>query len=90
MFSDFSIDHVFAFDHEDDFCVVIYAASMRDFMLFTARSYLQQTHALPSLLNELQDQSGENTPAVLLDKAAKLVEDKMHSQGNSRFYFDAH
>jgi len=90
LFTDFSLDKVLAFENEDDFCVVLYASSNRNFRAFIAAAYLQQTEALPVLLETIQEYPQENVSAALLEEAAKMVEDKMHSQNNSRFYFDAH
>ena len=90
LFSDFSMDRVLAFDREDDFCVVVYSSAGRNFLAFTAKDHLQQTDALPALLGAIQEHSQDRAAAALLEQAAKLVEDRMHSKNNSRFYFDAH
>lgn len=88
--NDFTVDSTESFDHEDDFCLIIYSAFSRNFILFQAENYLQQTDALPSLLSSLQDYSGTSVSSHLIEEAIKLVENKMHSKNNSRFFFDAH
>lgn len=87
---DFSIDKVQIFDHDDDFYLVVYSAFNRNFILFEAQNYLQQSDALPTLLNTLQEYSNITFPEHMIEKAMKLVENKMHSKNNSRFFFDAH
>lgn len=87
---DFSIDKIQVFDHNDNFYLVIYSAIDRDFILFEAQNYLQQSDELPVLLNTLQDYSNSSFPDHLIEKAMKLVENKLHSKNNSRFFFDAH
>ncbi len=90
LFSDFMIDHVVAFDHEDDFLVVIYTHENRNFTSFVAENYLQYSDALPSLLGEVQEYDITIISVFLIEEGIKLIENKMHSKNNARFYFDAH
>ena len=90
LFEDFSIDKVVLFDFNDDCYLVIYLASTRNFTSFRAENYLQETNALPSLLEEVQDYSSLSIYAHLINESIKLIEHKMHTKNSNRFYFDAH
>lgn len=90
LFPDFSMDKVLLFEYEDDYCLIIFLASSRNFILFKAQNYLQESGALPDLLNTLLGFSDGNISSDSLDQAIKLIENKIHSKNNSRFYFDAH
>lgn len=87
LFTDFSIDHILLFDHEDDCILVIYEALNRSFKAFKARDYQQDVNALPELLAVVNDLVGSE---ALIGESIRLVESKMHSSDNHRFYFDAH
>ena len=89
LFLDFSIDKLIAFDEEDDFHIVIYSATSRIFILFTAKNCMQDTNVLPDLINSIQEYSNSAIYS-LIEQSIRLVENKMHSKNNSRFFFDAH
>ncbi|HEY0030956.1 MAG TPA: hypothetical protein VGC65_09380 [Bacteroidia bacterium] len=89
LFSDFSIDHIVAFDHDDNFQLVIYTFKNKNFICFSAEAYLEDSDALPALLQLIQEYADAN-PSALLEKAMKILENKLHSENNGRFYFDAH
>lgn len=88
LFSDFSIDHIFLFESKDDLYLVTYIASSRNFISFRAFGAKQDKNALPLLLEKLQEE--EVILPSLLNKGVRLIEDKMFSKDNDRFYFDAH
>jgi hypothetical protein len=88
LLSGFSIDQVIAFEYEDDFYLVTYTASNRNFVSFKACYFRQDKNVLPLLLEKVQESEGLILP-LLLDKGIKLIENKIHSD-NDRFYFDAH
>jgi hypothetical protein len=90
LLTDFSMDKVIAFDHEEDFHIVIYLAGDRNFISFTARNYLQDTNAFPELINSVQEYSNSKIHISLLEQSVRFTEHKMHSKNNSRFFFDAH
>lgn len=90
LFADFNSDKVLAFDHEDDFHVVIYSASNRNFILFSAKDHIQDTNAFPDLINCIQEYADSKIHPSLLEQAIKVTENTMHSKNNYRFYFDAH
>ncbi|MGZ4056219.1 MAG: hypothetical protein ACXVDZ_17485 [Bacteroidia bacterium] len=90
LFTDFSGDKVVAFDHEDNFHIVIYSSSSRNFILFTAKDYLQHVNSFPELINAIQECAVPSIHSSLIEQAIKLTENKMHSKNNSRFFFDAH
>ena len=87
---DFHSDKVIAFDNEDDFCIVIYTSNNRNFICFTAQNYLQENDALIHLLDKIQEYSFADVPSRLIDEALQIIENKMHTKNNSKFYFDAH
>lgn len=87
---DFYSDKVLAFDSEDDFCIVFYVSINRNFICFTAANYLQDNNALICLMEVIQEDSTEQLSIKLINEALQLIEDKMYSKNNSRFYFDAH
>ena len=88
--NDFHTDKVIAFDDEDDFCIVIYTSSNRNFICFKALNYLQHNDALIHLLDKIQEHSFVEVDPGLIDEALQLTEQKLHSKNNSRFFFDAH
>ena len=81
---DFSLDKVIAFDYEDDFCIVIYSAASRNFILFTAKNYIQDVNSFPDIINFIQEFSNLEINASLLEESIKLIENQMHSKNNSR------
>ena len=87
---DFSIDKVISFDNEDDFCIVIYTAKSRNFILFEAKNYLQEINCLPELINILHEYSNPDIKSSLVELSINHIENQMHSQNNFRFFFDAH
>ncbi|MCW3102540.1 MAG: hypothetical protein JWO09_980 [Bacteroidetes bacterium] len=87
---DYSIDHVNELEHEGSFYVIVYHAVNRSFIAFESQGYLQDKNVLPGMLQLLQDLPAAELPEELLQQAIKLVENKIHSKDNSRFYFDAH
>ncbi|MCW3083795.1 MAG: hypothetical protein JWP12_1161 [Bacteroidetes bacterium] len=90
LFPDFNSDHAVAFDLEDDFNVVLYTSESRNFVSYIAENYLQQADELPALIQLVQDFPDPGCSTFLLNEAIRLIEDKLHSKNNSRFYFDAH
>jgi hypothetical protein len=87
LFTDFSIDHVAAFDREDDFCLVVYTASQRCFLCFVAEDSRQQTDVLAGLIEKVQEYGEEGK---WKEEALRIIEHRLHSNDNSRFFFDAH
>jgi hypothetical protein len=87
--ADFDADSVYAFDVDEDLCLIMYAGSARDFYLFTAHNYRHECAVLEELLEELVE-ADLHVSVSLLDEATALVEEKIRSQDSSRFYFDAH
>lgn len=90
MLNDFFADKVLLIEQDDDCYVILFSSVSRNFILFKAENYLQETDALPILLNTLQEYPDNTIPSHLIEEAMKLVENKMHSKNNSRFFFDAH
>ncbi len=90
LFPDFKSDRVVAFDFENDFNVVLYTSESRNFVSYIAENYLQEAEELPALIQLVQDFPGPGCSKYLLNEAVRLIEDKLNSQNNSRFYFDAH
>ena len=90
LFEDFFSDKLILFDFEDDCYLVIYSSSTRNFISFKAESFLQEINALPSLIDKIQDYSDDSIPPFIRNEAIKLIENKMHTKNNNRFYFDAH
>ena len=87
---DFHSDKVIAFDNEDDFCIVIYSSNSRNFFCFKAQNYLQENDALIHLLDAIQDYSFTDISSFLIDDALQIIENKLLTKNNSKFYFDAH
>lgn len=90
LFEDFSIDKILLFDFEDDCFLVFYSSSTRNFTAFKAENYLQEINSLPSLIDFVQDYSDVSISSFIKNEAIKLIEDKLHTKNNNRFYFDAH
>ncbi len=90
VFNLFSVDRTNIFDYEDNCYVVLYSANTRNFILFKAESFNQNSDVLPSLLNALQEFSSNDYSNNLIKQAIRLVENKMYSKNNNRFYYDAH
>ncbi|MCW3071590.1 MAG: hypothetical protein JWO44_1480 [Bacteroidetes bacterium] len=88
--ANYSIDHVKELEHEESFYVIVYLAAGRSFTAFESKGYLQDKNILPGMLQLLQGLPADKLPEELLLQAIKLVENKIHSKDNSRFYFDAH
>lgn len=87
LFADFSMDKTILFEHEEDCWLVFYIAETRNFISFAAKDHLQDVNAMPELLSMIQ---GGDLPENRIEEATRLIEDKMHSSDNYRFYFDAH
>lgn len=90
LFEDFSADKVVFFDSKDDCYLVFYVSVTRNFISFKAENYFQETNALPSLLDSVQNFAGSPISSSNINYAIKLIENKMHTKNNNRFYFDAH
>jgi hypothetical protein len=90
LFTDFSVDKVILIDLEDDCYIVLYSESSRDFISFKAKNYIQDVDSLPSLLETVQDFSKPGVSVSLINLAVRLIENKIHSKNNARFYFDGH
>ncbi len=89
LFTDFSVDHIISFDHEEVFFVVIYSTMHKNFVCFEGAGYLHNAAVLPDLIQLAQ----EYEDAIVLskrDQVVKLIEHEMHSNNNSRLFFDAH
>jgi hypothetical protein len=86
----FNADYVFCFDKEDDLYLVMYTFSNRNFICFTALDYLHDNNALIDLMEAIQDYSLNKINVTIVEEALKIIENKMHSKNNGRFYFDAH
>jgi hypothetical protein len=89
LFDDFTIDHVVAFDLEDDFYVIVYTSANKNFVCFSGEGYLQNRNILASLIQYVQEYN-DTDGGHLYEKAVKLIEEKMYSKNNSGFFFDAH
>ncbi len=86
----FDFSQVIGFDDEDDFCLYAYNSDNRNFILFKAENYVQNKDILVDLIESVQEFSSNVFPIDLQQVAIKLIEDKLHSKNNSRFFFDAH
>ena len=86
----FETDKVYDFDDNDDYCLIIYISSCRDFVFFKIENYLQDNNALVELMEAVQEFSNEAFSIVLKNQTCRLIENKLHSNNNSRFFFDAH
>ncbi|MBL0329750.1 MAG: hypothetical protein IPP64_10115 [Bacteroidetes bacterium] len=86
----FDIDAVLAFDLEDSFYVVVYLAGNRNFISFRAKEYLQDNNALIYMQQVVENGTTHEIPALLVDEALQLIEHKMHTKKNNRYFFDAH
>jgi hypothetical protein len=86
--SDFLVDHLLAFELEDDFCIVNYSAADRSFICFFAENAGQDVSLFAAMMNAVQDQG--NGSEKWRSDALKLIEHKLHSKNNQRFFFDAH
>lgn len=86
----FETDKVYDFDDNEDYCLIIYISSCRDFIFFKIENYLQDNNVLIELMEAIQEFSTDNFSIVLKNEAIRLVENKLHSKNNSRFFFDAH
>lgn len=88
LINDFESDHVNAFDLENDFYLMIYQAHNRDFILWKVSDVNQLPSALLSLVETLE--SYEGLSISIMEKAIKLIEDRIISGPGSVNYFDAH
>src|ERR1700746_1388681 len=79
LFSDFSIDKVIAFEHDDIFYIVIYDSLSRNFLSFEACGHIQDINALPDLLSVVQEYD-KKIHFSLFEQAVRCVEDKLHSK----------
>jgi hypothetical protein len=87
LFSDFEINHVIAFEKEENFNLVVYDALNKKFIAFFVNVHCD-TSILNELLNLIQD--NQEFPSGLQKKAIQLIEDKINSENNFRLFFDAH
>lgn len=90
LFDDFSKDHVIGFDHEDDFCIAIYISETRNFLAFVSKGHMQNTNSFPELMEMVQKTVYIGISEKQTEKALEIIENRMLSKNNSRFYFDAH
>jgi hypothetical protein len=87
----FNFDKVFDLENEDDFYVIIYTSSDRNFVCFKAANFIQQDNILIELRDAVQEYSYNDTSSLrFINKALQLIEEKMHTKNNARYYFDAH
>lgn len=86
----FDVDAVLAFDLEDSFYVVIYLSDSRNFISFKAKEYLQDNNALIYMQQVVENDNTHEIPVLLIDEALQLIEHKMHTKKNNRYFFDAH
>lgn len=88
LINDFESDHVKAFDIENDFYLMIYQAHNRDFILWKISDVNQSASILVSLVEKLELYEGLSVS--IIEKAVKLIEDRIISGSGSMHYFDAH
>jgi hypothetical protein len=81
---------VIDFDEDEDYCLVVFSSVNRNFILFRAENYLEKADTLVELSELLQENRMPGFSRDLMEKAARRVEEKLHSKNNSRFFFDAH
>lgn len=86
----FDIDNVLAFDLEDDFYVIIYLSSNRNFICFSVSDYLQDSNKLIYMQQVVESYSKKEISLVLIEDALQLIEHKMHTKNSGSYYFDAH
>lgn len=86
----FETDKVYDFDDKDDYCLIIYISSCRNFIFFKIENYLQDNNSFLELMEAIQEFSNKEFSIVLKNQTCRLVENKLHSKNNSRFFFDAH
>lgn len=86
----FDVDTVLAFDQEECFYVVLYLSENRNFILFKAEDYLQDNNALIYMQQIIENYNANEIPVFLIDEALQLIEHKMHTKKNNRYFFDAH
>ena len=86
----FDFSQVFGFDDQDDFCLIACTSENRNFILFKAENYVQNKDILVDLMESVQEFPTDLLPVGLQQEAIKIVDDKLHSKNNSRFFFDAH
>lgn len=89
LFEDFNIDQVVSFDLNEDFYIVAYDSLTRDFITMKATGYRHDKDALAGLLDLVEDNKEGFLPASIVDAVVNIVENKILSGENSRF-FDAH
>jgi hypothetical protein len=88
-FNGFKSDRVESFDHEWDFCLVVFLHASNRLILFSAENYREEKNALNELRNYFQETS-EELPQSLQRQAMRLIEDKIMKTASEQFYFDAH
>ncbi len=86
----FDIDNVFTVDQDDCFFLVIYLSEDRNFISFKAKDYLHDNNALIFLQQVVENYDKIEIPVNIVDEALQLIEHKMHTKSNNRYYFDAH
>lgn len=88
LINDFESDHVNAFDLENDFYLMIYQAHNRDFILWKVSDVNQSSSDLAALVETLE--SYEGLSVSIIEKAIKLIEERIISGSGFIHYFDAH
>ncbi len=86
----FDVDTVLAFDQEECFYVVLYLSDNRNFISFKAKDFLQDNNALIYMQQFVENYNTNEIPVLLIDEALQLIEHKMHTKKNNRYFFDAH
>lgn len=87
---DFSIDVVAELDVDEMYYLSIYNASTRNFILYVSNNYMKDISELSEMMILIQDGSETLFSESTAQKAMNLIDDKIHSRNNSRFFFDAH
>jgi hypothetical protein len=86
----FDIDNVFTVDEDEFFYVMIYLSGNRNFISFRTKDYLHDNNALIYLQQVVENYDEKEIPVNLVDEALQLIEHKMHTKKNNRYFFDAH
>lgn len=86
----FDLDHVFAFDVEDFFYVIIYLANNRNFICFSVGDFLLDSNKLIYMQQVVESYSEKEISLKLAEEALQLIEHKMHTKNNTTYFFDAH
>jgi hypothetical protein len=88
LITDFDNDHVKAFDLGNDFYLMIYQGHNRDFILWKIADVNQSPSTLLSLVEALE--AYEGLSVSIIEKAVKLIEERITSGSSSVHFFDAH